>query len=60
MGNSLKVGTAVEVFVLWPGAQNERGTVCRSKQAPLGYVPIRFADGGRLLVPAELVKAVSP
>ena len=60
---SIKSGTPVQVeFVgLEGGLRYERATVARRIAAilpiPAGFVPIRFADGARLLVHVSAIKA---
>lgn len=53
---NLKTGTRIEVFVLFPGAPNEKATIARwlKKYGPRertpGYHCVQFANGGVLLV----------
>ena len=56
----MKAGTGVTVTFIRPeGNAKEAATIARVTKAmlplPAGYVPVRFADGGTLLVNAQYI-----
>ena len=60
----MRAGTKITVTFIRPeGDAKESATVARITKAmlpmPTGYVPVRFADGGVLLVHAQYISAAA-